>query len=145
VEAGDRQELTLFADSSVLYALFDADDAQHARAVPILTSGEPITTSDHVLVESWLLVHRRLGQRLADRLWRGIREGGVAIEPVIQPDLEVAWRIGEDFPDQGFSIVDRTSFAVMQRLGVYRAATFDDDFAVFRFGPRRQRAFEIVR
>jgi predicted nucleic acid-binding protein len=145
VEAGDGEELTLFADSSALYALFDATDTQHDRAVPILTSGEPITTSDHVLVESWLLVHGRLGRPLADRFWQGVREGGVAIEPVVPADLEVAWRIGEDFPDQDFSIVDRTSFAVMQRLGLYRAATFDDDFAVFRFGPNRQRAFEIVR
>jgi predicted nucleic acid-binding protein len=145
VEAEDGEDVTLFADSSALYALFDASDTQHERAVPILTSGEPVTTSDHVLVESWLLVHVRLGQRLADRFWQGIREGGVAVEPVTHADLEVAWRIGEDFPDQGFSIVDRTSFAVMQRLGVYRVAAFDNDFAVFRFGPHRQRAFEIVR
>lgn len=31
----------------------------------------------------------------------------------------------------------------MERLGVLRAATFDADFAVYRFGPRRERAFEI--
>ncbi len=33
----------------------------------------------------------------------------------------------------------------MHRLGIGRAASFDDDFAVYRFGPRRERAFEIVR
>jgi predicted nucleic acid-binding protein len=33
----------------------------------------------------------------------------------------------------------------MQRLGVHRVATFDDDFAVYRFGRDRRRAFEIVR
>ena len=60
-------------------------------------------------------------------------------------DLEVAWAIGEAFPDQDFSIVDRTSFAVMQRLGVHRVASFDADFAVYRFGRGRNRAFEIVR
>ncbi len=52
--------------------------------------------------------------------------------------------IGEAFADQDFSIVDR-SFAVMQRLGVLRVATFGDDFAIFRFGRRRERAFEILR
>jgi hypothetical protein len=46
---------------------------------------------------------------------------------------------------QSFSIVARTSFAVMRRLGVLRAATLDEHFAVFRFGPGRNRAFEIVR
>jgi len=38
-----------------------------------------------------------------------------------------------------------TSFAVMERLGVHRGAAFDDDFAVHRFGPRRERAFEVLR
>ena len=33
----------------------------------------------------------------------------------------------------------------MQRLGVFRVATFDDHFAVFRFGRRRERAFDVVR
>jgi predicted nucleic acid-binding protein len=41
-------------------------------------------------------------------------------------------------------VVDRTSFAVMQRLGIQRVAAFDADFAVFRFGPGRRRAFDIV-
>jgi predicted nucleic acid-binding protein len=60
-------------------------------------------------------------------------------------DLERAWEIGEAFPDQSFSIVDRTSFAIMERLGITRAASFDDDFAIYRYGRERNRAFEIVR
>lgn len=54
-------------------------------------------------------------------------------------------RIGEEFADQGFSLVDRTSFSVMHRLGIMRVATFDHHFAVYRFGPQRRRAFEIIR
>ena len=75
----------------------------------------------------------------------GLRSGAAAIEPVTAADLESAWGIGRAFPDQDFSLVDRTSFAVMQRLGVHRAAAFDDHFAVFRFGPGRRRAFEVLR
>jgi len=33
----------------------------------------------------------------------------------------------------------------MERLGITRAASLGDDFAVYRFGPRRERAFEVVR
>lgn len=33
----------------------------------------------------------------------------------------------------------------MLRLGLRRAAAFDDDFAVFRFGRRRESAFEVLR
>ncbi len=43
------------------------------------------------------------------------------------------------------SIIDRTSFAVMRRLGIERAASLDDDFAIFRFGPNRRQAFTVVR
>jgi predicted nucleic acid-binding protein len=41
--------------------------------------------------------------------------------------------------------VDRTSFAVMERLGIIRAASFDADFAVYRYGRKRDRAFEVLR
>jgi len=60
-------------------------------------------------------------------------------------DLETAWEIGLAYADQDFSVVDRTSFAVMRRLGIERAASFDQHFAIFRFGPDLRRAFTILR
>jgi hypothetical protein len=33
----------------------------------------------------------------------------------------------------------------MRRLGIERAAAFDNHFAVFRYGPKHRYAFEIVR
>jgi len=47
--------------------------------------------------------------------------------------------------DQTFSIVDRTSFVVMERLGLTRVASFDRDFAIYRYGRDRNRAFEVMR
>lgn len=67
------------------------------------------------------------------------------VESVTSADLEVARRIADGWRDQDFSIVDCTSFAVMQRLGIRRAASLDTDFSVFRFGPGRRLAFEVVR
>ncbi len=84
-------------------------------------------------------------RKAAERFWEGLRSGAAEVEPVTTADLEVAWAMAEDFPDQDFSIVDRTSFAVMLRLGLRRVATLDEDFAVFRFGPARRQAFEVVR
>jgi predicted nucleic acid-binding protein len=129
----------------MFYAAADRGDRSNARAKQILGAGEPLVTSDHVLVETWLLLAHRLGRAAADRFWEAIREGAAAVEPVTAGDLEAAYAIAERFPDQPFSIVDRTSFAVMQRLGVFRAAALDDDFSVFRFGRDRRRAFDIVR
>jgi predicted nucleic acid-binding protein len=102
-------------------------------------------TTDHVLIETWLLLRHRLHRQAAERFWEGLRAGAAAVEPATAADLEQAWAIGEAFPNQDFSIVDCTSFAVMQRLGVFRAVSFDDDFAVFRFGRNRSRAFDVVR
>lgn len=137
--------MTLFVDSSAFYAVSDTGDRQNAHAKEILGRGDRLVTTDHVLVETWLLLQRKLGTPAADRQWATVRRGAAAIELVAAADLEVAWTIGETFLDQAFSIVDRTSFAVMQRLGIFRVASFDDDFAIFRFGPKRDRAFEVVR
>lgn len=137
--------MTLFVDTSVWYAAADKGDQANQPAKRVLGAPEPLVTSDHVLVEAWLLMRGRLGRPAADRFWEGLRLGVATIEPVGPADLEVAWSIGQSFADQDFSIVDRTSFAVMQRLGLTRAAALDDDFAIFRYGPRRERAFEVVR
>jgi len=67
------------------------------------------------------------------------------IEPVGMADLEAAWEIGLVWRDQDFSIVDRTSFAVMRRLGIEDVASLDEHFAVFRFGPKRRQSFHVVR
>jgi predicted nucleic acid-binding protein len=137
--------MSLFVDTSVWYAAADSSDSGNARAKAILSAGEPLVTSDHVLVETWVLVRYRLGRRAAERFWEGLRSGVAAVETVGPADLEAAWAIGVSYRDQDFSIVDRTSFAVMLRLGIDRAASFDDDFAIYRFGPNRRRAFTVVR
>lgn len=137
--------MSLFVDSSVWYAAADAGDRGNARACEILAAGESLITTDHVLVESWVLLRHRIGRAAADRFWDGLRRGVAELEPVGAADLEAAWAMGEAFPDQDFSIVDRTCFAVMQRLGLRRVASFDDDFAVYRFGRGRREAFILLR
>lgn len=137
--------MALFVDTSMFYAAVDAGDIDHERAKRTLSaeSGD-LLTSDHVLFETWRLLRRRLGRSVAELFFESIRTGLAKLEYIEPRDVEAAWAIGMGFPDQDFSIVDRTSFAVMERLGVRRVATFDSDFAIYRFGPRRDRAFEIV-
>lgn len=137
--------MSLFVDTSAWYAAADSGDRSNARAIEILSRGDRLVTSDHVLVETWTLIRYRLGRESAERFFEGLRAGVAILESVTLADLESAWTIGRDFPDQDFSIVDRTSFAMMQRLGILTAASFDDDFAVFRFGRSRDKAFEVIR
>lgn len=137
--------MSLFVDTSVWYAAADAADAGNARAKEILSAGGNLVTSDHILVETWTLLRHRIHESAAEAFWAGLRGGAARVEMVGAADLQAAWTIGRDFPDQGFSLVDRTSFAVMERLGVHRAASFDSHYAVYRFGPRRSKAFEVIR
>ncbi len=137
--------MSLFVDTSMWYAAADSSDVSNSRAKGILSAGEALLTTDHVLIETWTLIRHRIGRRAAERFWQGLREGVAIVETVGAADLETAWQIGVAYRDQDFSIVDRTSFAVMRRLGIERAASLDDDFAIFRFGPNRRQAFAVIR
>ncbi len=137
--------MSLFVDTSAFYAAADSGDRSHDRAKAVLGAADRLVTTDHVLAETWLLMRARGGRLAAERFWDAVRGGLARVETVLTGDLDRAWRIGELFPDQDFSIVDRTSFAVMERLGLHRVASFDDDFAIYRFGPRRDRAFDVQR
>jgi predicted nucleic acid-binding protein len=123
--------LSIFVDSSLWFAAVVVRDEGNARAKSILRETTDHVTTDHVVVETWLLLNSRYHRQAA------VCDAAA--------DFEAAWAIGEAFPDQGFSIVDRTSFAVMERLGISRVASFDNDFAVYRYGRDRDRAFEVLR
>ncbi len=137
--------MSLFVDTSIWYAAADSGDRSNSPAKTILRDGEALVTSDHVLVETWSLLHHRLGRDVAERFWDGLRSGIAAIEAVGPADLEAAWEIGVSWRDQDFSIVDRTSFAIMRRLGIERVASLDEDFSVFRFGSKRRHSFHVIR
>ena len=136
--------MSLFVDTSIWYAAADSSDRGNARSKAILKSGETLVTSDHVLIETWTLLHHKLERKAAERFWEGLRSGIAAIETVTLADLEIAWDIGVSWRDQDFSVVDRTSFAVMRRLGIDRVASLDAHFAVFRFGPKHRESFHVL-
>jgi predicted nucleic acid-binding protein len=137
--------VSVFVDTSIWYAAANSSDRSNSAAKAVLSSGEALVTSDHVLIETWTLIRYRIGRKAAERFWQGLRDGVATIETVGAADLEAAWQIGISWRDQDFSIVDRTSFAVMRRLGIDRAASLDHDFAIFRFGPNRRHAFVVIR
>ncbi|MCZ7588748.1 MAG: PIN domain-containing protein [Gaiella sp.] len=136
--------MSLFVDTSAWYAAASTGDRSNARAKEILVA-ERLVLTDHVLVETWRLLAYRHAPTVAERWWDGIRSGVAEVALVGAGDLERAWEVGRRFSDQGFSLVDRTSFVVMERLGLTRAASFDDHFAIYRYGPRLDRAFDVVR
>lgn len=140
-----RPAAAVFVDTSTWYAAASSGDRNNARAKELLRTHGVRTTSDHVVVETWRLLRHRLGWHAAERWWDALRTGVAAVETTTDVDMERARAIGEVFADQQFSLVDRTSFAVMERLRCVEVLAFDDDFAVYRFGSRRDRAFTVLR
>lgn len=138
--------MSIFVDTGMVVGAALARDRRHQRAAEVLSGladADPFAT-DHVIIEAWALINRRAGYGEALRFWRALRNTPLRIEIVTMPDLERAQAIAEVWTDQEFDIVDCTSFAVMERLSCRRATGFDKDFAVYRFGPDRSQAFEIV-
>lgn len=127
--------MTLFVDTSALYALMDRDDLNHAGAERFwaeLSPDEPLLTHNYVMVETSALVQRRLGiealQALVDELVlpistllvdRAVHEA--AVSAVLAARLRQV------------SLVDAVSFEVMRRAGIRAAFAFDEHFARFGF------------
>lgn len=136
--------MSVFVDTSAWYAAADLGDTHHSRAVERLSefSGN-LVTSDHVLVETWFLAANRLGVDIAETLITTVRSGGARVELATIADLEIASQIHDAFTDQEFSIVDRTNWSIMQRLGIHNAISFDRGYFIYRFGRNRRQAFTV--
>lgn len=132
-------------DSSVWFAAVFARETRHGTAKKILSEKDGLVTTDHVVVETWLLLRSRFNQGAAEAYCQRVMRGWCHIEIATSDDLKAAAAIREAFPDQRFSLVDRTSFAVMERLGITQVLSFDADFLIYRYGPNRDRAFEVLR
>src|SRR5262249_50542931 len=130
---------------SAWFAAVNRRDRHHLRATELLTSHAPLVTSDFVIVETWLLTNSRIDFVTAELFFRGVSNGSCDIVRINEEDWRQSLVIGSRFPDQRFSIVDRTSFAVMERLGITQAVSFDDDFVIYRYGQDRLRAREVLR
>jgi uncharacterized protein len=138
--------VTIFVDSSAWFAAVFAKEAHSDAAKRILSEEKAgLVTTDHVVVETWLLLKNRFGQAAAETFCQRVMRGWCRIEVATHDDLRAAEVIRATFADQRFSLVDRTSFAVMERLGITRVASFDADFLIYRYGANRDRAFEVLR
>jgi uncharacterized protein len=124
----------VFVDTSAVYALLDAGDSNHERALRATARlmGEELVTHSYVVVELVSLVRRRLGADAAARL---IDELLPAID-VTEVDASLRARALAAFrasTGSAVSLVDRTSFEFMRQSGISRAWAMDSDFATEGF------------
>lgn len=126
----------IFVDTGPLLARYLANDALHERAGRIWKNlrRTPILTTNHVLDEVFTLVARRAGYSFAvDRAEAVYRSSALEIIFSTKDDEVAALRWMRKYSDHHVSFTDCTSFAVMHRLGVRRAFSFDHHFELAGF------------
>jgi len=129
--------MNIFVDTGAFYALADTSDARHDSAKNFYTAAireHRFFTTNFALVETWLLIRNKLGYNAAQKFFDRIRKGIVGVMDVPASDLEKAWMILTEYADQEFSLVDAASFAVIERLRISTAFSFDAHFRMYRFG-----------
>ena len=131
------RERRVFVDSSVYLALLDADDEHHREATQILNqlAGERYRqfTTNVLLIESHALILSVLGRTQAAQFLKNMQESKTVVIRVRASDEERAKQILFQYDDKDFSFADAISFAVMERLDIRLAFTFDRDFAQYGF------------
>jgi predicted nucleic acid-binding protein len=126
--------VTVFVDTSALYALLDADDDGHDRAMRgrDAVADDVLVTHSYVVAETISLVRRRLGAEAAVRV---IDELLPALDIVdVDGQLrEAATRAFRAAVRSSTSFVDQTSFVFMRQQEIVRAWALDADFATAGF------------
>ena len=123
--------MTIFADTSALYALLDRADVNHKRAVSawssLLNGDKRFFTSNYVLVESFALTQSRLGMDAV----RLLQEDILPVISIHFVDREVHRSGISAMLSAGrrnLSFVDCVSFEIMRTLGIKTAFTFGPHF-----------------
>jgi predicted nucleic acid-binding protein len=121
-------------DTSAYYALVDDDDVYHVRANAIGAALRGrLYTTNLILAETHALLLRRLGRETAAQFLIASYQTRTNFARVTWADEQRAIEIITTHDDKDYSLTDATSFAVMERLGITTAFTFDRHFAQYGF------------
>ncbi|WP_251949785.1 type II toxin-antitoxin system VapC family toxin [Thermococcus argininiproducens] len=139
----------IYMDTGALVAFFDKGDKNHEAAMNYFESsvleGAKFVVGRPVLAEFINGASKVNGKRVAIQLKNILFSSNyIIIENETEEDWKKAWEIFEKFNDQdGMDLVDCLSFAIMERLEITKAFTFDSDFATYGFAvvpkPSKQR------
>ena len=131
--------MTVFADTSALYAVLDRDDANHGTASrlwrELLQAEDTLVTHNYVLVETSALLQHRIGVAAV----RSFYEDMVPvfrIEWIDEARHRMAAGMVLSAGRRKLSLVDCASFVVMSELGIEEVFCFDRHFAEQGFRPR---------
>lgn len=132
-----RNVRRVLVDSAAYYALTDQESLEHIRSIAVRTQlvnqHRHLFTTNFIAAETHSLLLNRLGRHVAAQALEWIDEGTATIIRVSAADELRAREIITVHDDKDYSLTDATSFAVMERLHIGTAFTFDRHFAQFGF------------
>jgi hypothetical protein len=122
----------ILVDTGPLVALFDPQDAQHARCRDVLrTLQEPLFTTVAVLTEAFHMLSP--GSYGADRLREFIGRGGLAVWFLDETSLQRAFALMEQYADHPMDLADASLIVAAEALPTRKVFTIDrQDFATYR-------------
>jgi len=128
----------IIADAGFFYALADAGDAWHRRALRALpTQDEGWTTTWPVLTEATHLLTRWIGTDAAQALLRDVAAGGIAVWQWAAPQTERLANLMERYASLPMDLADGSLVLLAEHLGHGRILTTDErDFGAYRFKSR---------
>jgi uncharacterized protein len=127
----------VFVDASGYYAFIDRDEADHTGALRTfqrLTSDQAeLYTTTFVVAEIHALIVNRIHRDLAERVLDGLYASSIRIIRSTERDETRAREIIHQQRDKAYSYTDTISFAVIERLHVRHAWTYDHHFNQYGF------------
>jgi hypothetical protein len=124
----------VFIDTSFYFARLMPQDQAHSKAIKVVKSDIIPITSSLIVSETVALLQSRGFLSAAIEFLRETRSSPyvqvVQIDSVIQSE---AWDLFVRYGATGANPVDCSSFAVMRRMGITKAFTFDRHFRAAGF------------
>lgn len=128
----------LLIDTSAWYPAIVGSHPDHAAVAEVLQAavraGARLVTTNLVIMETHALLLHRVGRPAALSFARTVYEPPTL---VVSSTMELEQRALSDwiarYTDQGFSLTDGVSFAVMKTRGISQALTLDAHFATAGF------------
>ncbi|MDR0781421.1 MAG: PIN domain-containing protein [Pseudomonadales bacterium] len=129
----------IIADAGLFYALADADDAWHSRALRALpTQREGWVTTWPVLTEATHLITRWIGTSAAQALLLDVADGGIAVWQWSEPKTERLVHMMSRYANLPMDLADASLVLLAEHLGHGRILTTDErDFGAYRFKNRQ--------
>ena len=132
-----RRERHGFVDTSAYLALLARNDQYHQQAAEtfqlLLRERALQFTTNTVVIETHALIVSTLGIGPGQAFLRAAGTGGTTVVRSRASDEQRAREIIYQYNEKDFSMTDAISFAVMERLHITRAFTFDRHFAQYGF------------